>query len=44
MMSERRAATLIGVLYIIGTVSGVLSLAAIGSITSAPDYLAQVIG
>jgi hypothetical protein len=41
-LSERNTATIIGVLYIIGTVSGVLSVVATNSILSAPDYLAQI--
>ncbi len=41
-LSERRTATIIGVLFIIGTVMGVLSVAATGPILNAPDYLARI--
>lgn len=42
MNTDRRAAIIVGILYIIGTVAGVLSLVAAGAILDAPDYLAQV--
>lgn len=41
-LSERNTATIIGVLFIIGTASGALSAAVTGSIIGAPDYLARV--
>jgi hypothetical protein len=41
-LSERKTATIIGVLFIIGTVSGALSIVATDSILSAPDYLARI--
>ncbi len=41
-LSERKTATIIGVLFIIGTVMGVLSVAATNPILSAPDYLARI--
>jgi hypothetical protein len=42
MNTDRKTAIVVGVLYIIGTVSGVLSLVLTGSIFDAPDYLVQV--
>lgn len=42
MNTDRRTAIIVGILYIIGTVAGVLSLVAAGAILDAPDYLAQV--
>jgi hypothetical protein len=41
-LSDREIATIIGVLFIIGTVAGVLSYAVTGPILNAPDYLARV--
>jgi len=41
-LSERSTATIIGVLFIVGTVAGVLSYVVTGSILSAPDYLARI--
>jgi uncharacterized protein DUF4386 len=37
--TNRTTATLVGILYIIGTVAGALSLPLLGSILGAPDYL-----
>ena len=42
MSSDRKVATWVGVLYIIGTVAGVLSLLVTDSVLSGPNYLAQV--
>ena len=42
MSAERKAAALIGVLYIIGTVGLVLSVVVTGGILTGPDYLARV--
>ena len=42
MMSDRKAATVIGVLYIIGTVSGVAGLAIMPSFAAGSNILAQV--
>jgi hypothetical protein len=42
MKANRKTATIVGVLFIIGTVSGILSAIFTGSILGAPDYLAQV--
>ncbi|MGB2876758.1 MAG: DUF4386 domain-containing protein [Dehalococcoidales bacterium] len=41
MNSNRKTAIIVGVLYIIGTVAGVLSLVFVNPILSAPDYLLQ---
>ncbi len=41
MNSPRKTAIIVGVLYIIGTVAGVLSLVFVNPILSAPDYLLQ---
>lgn len=41
-ITDRRAATIIGVLYIIGTVSGVLGLAIMPSFAAGTDILAQI--
>ncbi|MFC1995115.1 DUF4386 domain-containing protein, partial [Chloroflexota bacterium] len=41
MGSTRRTAIIVGVLYIIGTVAGVLSLVFVNPVLSAPDYLLQ---
>jgi hypothetical protein len=40
----RRTAMIVGALYIIGTVAGVLSLVFAGSILNDPDYLIKVSG
>ncbi len=40
--SDRRAATLIGVLFIIGTVAGALSLVVTDPLLGGPDYLARI--
>ena len=42
MSSDRKAAIWVGVLYIIGTVAGVLSMLVTDSVLSGPNYLAQV--
>jgi Domain of unknown function (DUF4386) len=42
MMSDRRAATLVGVLYIIGTVAGVTGVVIMPSFAPGTDILAQV--
>jgi len=42
MRTHRKTAMIVGVLFIIGTVSGILSAVFTGSILDAPDYLAQV--
>ncbi len=42
MRTERKSAIVVGVLYIVGTVSGVLSLLLTGPIRSAPDLLVRV--
>ena len=42
MHSDRMTATLVGVLFIVGTVAGVLSVVFTGSILSDPDYLYKV--
>jgi hypothetical protein len=44
MSADRKAAVLIGVLYIIGTVALVLSLAVTGGVLAGSAYLAQVAG
>ncbi len=41
MNSNRRTAIIVGVLFIIGTVAGVLSVVFLGPILDAPDYLFQ---
>jgi hypothetical protein len=40
--SNRTTATIVGILYIIGTVAGVLSVPLVGGILGAPDYLTMV--
>jgi hypothetical protein len=40
--TSRKTAIIVGVLYIIGTVAGILSLVFTGPILEEPDYLAQV--
>ena len=42
MKSNRKTAIIVGVLFIVGTVSGILSAVVTGSILGAPDFLAQV--
>ena len=42
MKSKRLTALIVGVLFIIGTVSGVLSGVFTGQIFSAPDYLGAI--
>ncbi|MEJ2598589.1 MAG: DUF4386 domain-containing protein [Anaerolineales bacterium] len=42
MKSSRNIAIIVGILFIIGTASGILSAVFTGSILSAPDYLTQV--
>ena len=42
MKTHRKTATIVGVLFIIGTVSGVLSAVLTGPTLAAQDYLAQV--
>lgn len=42
MKANRGTAVIVGVLFIIGTASGILSALFTGSILGAPDYLAQV--
>jgi hypothetical protein len=42
MNSFRRTAIIVGVLYIIGTVSGILSGAFTGSTLTDPDYLVKI--
>jgi len=41
MKSQRKTATIVGALYIIGTVSGVLSVVFTKSVLDAPDYLVK---
>ena len=42
MNNNRKTATIVGLLFIIGTVSGILSALFTGSIFSDPDYLAKI--
>lgn len=42
MSNHRRTATLVGILFIIGTVSGILSAVFTGGIFTEPDYLVRV--
>jgi hypothetical protein len=42
MNTHRKTAIIVGVLYIIGTVAGILSVVFTSSILNAPDYLMQV--
>lgn len=41
MTTNKKTARIVGVLYIIGTVAGVLSLVLVGSTLDAPDYLTK---
>ncbi len=40
--TSRKTAIIVGVLYIVGTVAGVLSLVFAGSILNDPDYLIKI--
>lgn len=42
MKSHKKIARIVGVLYIIGTIAGILSLVLTGSILGSPDYLSAV--
>lgn len=42
MNNYRKTAIIVGVLYIIGTVAGILSVIATGPLFDAPDYLARI--
>ena len=42
MNSEKKTARIVGVLFIIGTVAGILSVVFTSSILNAPDYLMKV--
>lgn len=42
MNSNRKTATIVGILFIIGTAAGVISVVLTGSIVGAPDYLSKV--
>jgi len=42
MESNRKTASLVGALYILGTLAGILSVAFTSSFLSAPDYLKQI--
>src|SRR5574341_1556222 len=42
MNTNRKTATIVGVLYIIGTVAGILSVVFTGPILNDPDYLIKV--
>ncbi len=42
MITDRRTSIIVGVLFIIGTVAGSLSIVFTGPILDAPDYLAKV--
>jgi len=42
MNTSRRTALIVGVLYIIGTIAGILSLVFTGPILEEPDYLTRV--
>ncbi len=44
MNLDRKTATIVGVLYIIGTVAGILSVIVSTPILDAPDYLIKVSG
>ena len=44
MDANRRTANIVGGLFIIGTVAGVLSLLVVGSLLNAPDYLIKIAG
>lgn len=40
--SDKKTARIVGVLYIIGTIAGILSLVLAGSILNSPDYLSAI--
>ena len=42
MISNRKTATIVGVLFIIATIAGVLSVVLLGPILNSPDYLANI--
>jgi hypothetical protein len=42
MKTNKRTAVMVGVLFIIGTVSGILSVVFAGAILAAPDYLGKI--
>ena len=42
MRPHRKTATIVGILFIIGTVSGILSAVFTGGIFTSPDYLTRV--
>lgn len=42
MNTNRKTAIIVGVLFIIGTVAGILSVVFTGAILNAPDYLMKV--
>ena len=42
MNSNRKAAIIVGVLYIVATVAGVLSLAPLASLQDGPDILTNI--
>ena len=42
MSTYRKTASIVGVLYIIGTISGILSLVFTGPVLEEPDYLTQI--
>ena len=42
MDTHRKTAVIVGVLFIIGTVAGILSVVFTSTILDAPDYLVQV--
>ena len=43
MNTHRKTATIVGVLFIIGTVTGILSTVFTGDIFTGPDYLTKVV-
>jgi hypothetical protein len=42
MNSDRKTAIIVGILYILGTVAGILSVVFTGSVLSGPDYLIKI--
>ena len=42
MNTNRKTAIIVGVLFIIGTVAGILSVVFTGAILNAPDYLMKI--